>query len=52
MGKRLHPDTMHTLRQLVRLHGAEKLIAAIQQIEQELYHALSPTRDGSVAGRR
>ena len=48
---RLHPETIHTLRQLVRLHGAEKLIAAIQEIEKELYHAVSPTRDERVTRR-
>jgi hypothetical protein len=33
--ERLHPQTMQDLRQLVKLHGAERLIAAIRQIEKE-----------------
>jgi hypothetical protein len=40
---RLHPETLHTLRQLVKLHGAAALIEAIQQIERE-QHAARTTR--------
>ena len=33
--ERLHPNTMQTLRELVRLHGADRLILTIRQIEKE-----------------
>ena len=42
--ERLHPETLHTLRQLVKLHGAAALIKAIQQIERNEPHAVSSTR--------
>jgi hypothetical protein len=32
----LHPATQHTLEQLVKLHGAEKLISAIHTIAARL----------------
>lgn len=31
--ERLHPQTMETLRELVKLHGAPRLIEAIRGIE-------------------
>jgi hypothetical protein len=31
---RLHPQTMETVRQLIKLHGASALIEAVQQIER------------------
>jgi hypothetical protein len=42
---------MQLLRQLVRLHGADDLIIAIQDIEKD-DNALSSTRNGRIAGRR
>ena len=33
--ERLHPDTIQTLRQLIKLHGTERLLAAILLIEKE-----------------
>ena len=52
MGKHepLHPASAQTLIQLVKLHGAEMLIEAIQQIEKN--NAARTTRDGSHADRR
>jgi hypothetical protein len=31
---RLHPETIRTLRELIKLHGADRLILAIRQIEK------------------
>jgi hypothetical protein len=36
MSERLHPQTYHTLEQLVKLHGADKLIEAIKEINLRL----------------
>jgi hypothetical protein len=33
--KRLHPQSMQDLRQLVKLHGVDRLIIAIRQIAKE-----------------
>lgn len=32
---RLHPESMSTLRQLVKLHGAERVIEAVREIEHD-----------------
>jgi hypothetical protein len=34
--ERLHPESLRTLEQLVKLHGADRLIKAIREIEQRL----------------
>lgn len=35
LGERLHPESLHALRQLIKLHGASRLIAAIKEIEAQ-----------------
>jgi hypothetical protein len=32
---RLHPETLRTLRDLIKLHGADALIKAIREIAQQ-----------------
>lgn len=38
--ERIHPESARTLEQLVKLHGAPRLIATIKEIEARLLAAL------------
>jgi hypothetical protein len=33
---RLHPETLRTLEQMIKIHGADRLIKAIREIEKKL----------------
>jgi len=40
MSDRLHPQTVETLRQLVLLHGADKLIETIRQLPDKAFRVV------------
>ena len=49
VGERLYPQSMHELRQLVKLHGAEAVIKAVRLIDREFGPPTDTRNDREVA---
>jgi hypothetical protein len=43
MTERLHPQSYNTLEQLVKLHGAARVIEAVKEINRRLCGPINPT---------